>query len=48
MNFEWEYEVTPEVSKKVTKALLDMYEKHKDDEIFLKYRTEKNKNKKTS
>lgn len=48
MNFEWEYEVTAEVSKKVTTVLLSMYEKHKDDEIFLKYRNEKIKNKKNN
>ncbi|WP_260527791.1 hypothetical protein [uncultured Clostridium sp.] len=37
MYFEWEYEVTPEVSKLVTESLLRLYDKYKDDErIFPK------------
>ncbi|ACD23073.1 hypothetical protein ACTFIN_15270 [Clostridium cagae] len=37
MYFEWEYEVTPEVSKLVTEVLLDLYDESKDNEkIFSK------------
>ncbi|KFX54659.1 hypothetical protein KU40_14835 [Clostridium botulinum] len=37
MYFEWEYEVTPEVSRLVTEMLLDLYDEYKDDErIFSK------------
>lgn len=37
MYFEWEYEVTPEVSKLVTEVLLDLYDEYKDNEkIFSK------------
>ncbi|WP_286674547.1 hypothetical protein [Clostridium sp. ZBS4] len=34
MYFEWEYEVTPEVSKLITESLLRLYDKHKNDEII--------------
>ncbi|WP_315081813.1 hypothetical protein [uncultured Clostridium sp.] len=43
MYFNWEYEITPEVSRLITESLLRLYDNHKDDErIFSK---EKNQNK---
>ncbi|WP_260553501.1 hypothetical protein [Clostridium botulinum] len=37
MYFEWEYEITPEVSRLITESLLRLYDKYKDDErIFPK------------
>ncbi|WP_286674702.1 hypothetical protein [Clostridium sp. VAP51] len=37
MYFEWEYEITQEVSKLITESLLRLYDKHKYDErIFPK------------
>lgn len=37
MYFEWEYEITQEVSKLITESLLRLYDKYKYDErIFSK------------